>query len=322
MSKAPSPQELANFLRMRWSERGIVLSHGEHIGLQISEVVEESVRRNAALETPFVDTWVAILDEFISWFFSLFTVVYGSGKRKRKFTHSEKSIVMILSKIIGDSTAIRHLIILGFDTSARTLLRSTAEYMELLVAILNEPKLSSEFAKSDTPAEAKKFWEAHLASGKIRRKMHSAWAKLLDREESGDAAQWFADWGYSSNDILSAMIHPSIGGGMFTLIPSKIKYEPEENWLGILGDKSESSVGTIHIYASFMFAILILHRDFPFNGYNKYFQVKMRYNDNDEMHRHVKIGRDILAGLILSLGTDNNRPHLFPEIDMSIWENS
>ena len=86
-------------------------------------------------------------------------------------TTFDECIAILLMKIIGDSTAIRHLILLGFDTSARSLLRSVGEHMELLVAIINEPQLADDFRKTDTPEEANKFWKSHLGYGGIRKKI-------------------------------------------------------------------------------------------------------------------------------------------------------
>lgn len=311
--------ELEAYLRKQWGERGCTLADDQRMGIAVSELVEYSVQRNAKLDVPYVDLWVAILDELISWQISLVTIFYAE-RRETILTNFDKSVTMLLMKIIGDSTAIRHLILLGFDTSARTLLRSTAEYMELLVAILSEPRLAEEFVNTDTPEGADKFWKTHLGYGGIRKRMLAAWQEFFSKEDSRETAEWFANWGNSSNKILSSMIHPSLAGGLFTAIPFKAKYD-DENWLGVWGDKSEGSVDTVFIYASFMFPVLLLHHEFPFSGFDACMgNGGLKYDESNEMHKHVKIGRDILASLVLSLCKDTNLPHVFPDIDMSIWE--
>jgi hypothetical protein len=208
--------QLETHLRERWAARGCNLADGERMGIAISELVAESIERNSQLKAPYVDLWIAILDEFISWKFSLLTIFFSDRREQYELTDFDRSITMLLFKIIGDATAIRHLILLGFDVSACTLLRSTAEYMELFVALLNEPQLAREFVRTQTPEQGRTFWKAHLASGGIRKKIYAAWREFFRDNADREAAQWFANWGDSSNSVLSGVLHPSYMGGVFT----------------------------------------------------------------------------------------------------------
>lgn len=307
------------YIRRQWAEKGFEFAAGERVGISIDELVRHSAERNASVATPYLELWIGILDEFISWQISLVTIFYSRRKDKvRIFNNFEKSIFLILMKIIADSIAMRHLILLGFDVSARILLRSTAEYTELYVAILNDPDLADEFAKTDVPEECKRFWDKHIAGGSIRKKMREAWQEIFDENQS-DAANWFGKWGHSWNDQLSSISHPSFAGGLFSAIPFKTRHS-DENWLGIWGDKSEGSVSTIDIYASYMFPVFLLCRGFPFEDYDDYISGKIKFDEENEMHRHVKYGRDILASLILSLSKESNRDHIYPSYDLSIFE--
>ena len=225
---------------------------------------------------------------------------------------------MALMKITSDSIALRHLLLLGYDAAARTLLRSIGEYMELFVALLDEPTLANEFVKSDTPEGAKKFWKSHIAWGSLQKKMQQAWAKWFHDKEPA-AATWFANWGRQSNSKLSGFIHPSFAAGMFSAIPFKTKHT-NENWLGVWGDKSDGSVETIYIYTSFVFPVLLLHDKFPFEQFDEYLGPPIKFDNGNELHRHVREGRFVLASLILSLVKASNRSHVFPEYDMSIFK--
>jgi hypothetical protein len=312
--------ELREYLREQWAERGCELSDGQRMGVSVEELVQHSVERNFKTESPYVDLWVKVLDEFISWFISLEMIFLRERKFRRKLTDFDRSVILLLSKIIGDSTAIRHLILLGFDSAARTLLRSTSEYIEVLVAVLSEPTLATAFAKTDTPEGGAKFWKTHLASGGIGKKIYSAWRSLFQGENDREVAQWFSNWGASSGYILSAMIHPSFAGGMLTAIPLKEKYT-DEKWLGIWGDKSEWSVETLFIYARYVFPVFLLFRNFPFEGFGQYMSGgDIKYDEKEELHKHIKIGRDVLASLILSLVKETNYPHVFPKFDFTIWD--
>ena len=249
---------------------GCQYSRDHRPGISISELVELSEQRNRELDLPSLDLWIAIFDEFISWQISLLTVLYGERNAQALSTNFDKSITMLLMKIVGDSLALRHLILLGFDTAAKTILRSTAEYMELLVAILSDPSLADEFSNTDTPVRAKQFWEKQLRSKHIRQKIKSAWRKQFPNKEFRETVDWLADWGSTSNPVLSGLAHPSLAGGMFTAAPLKQAYDDDDDWLGIWGSKAESSTHTIAMYGSFMFPILFLNPGFPFEDFDEY----------------------------------------------------
>lgn len=307
---------LRRFLTQRWADRGITITEKERIGVSIDELVAYSNERNSKQELPYVDLWVAIFDECISWLVSLHSVIYGDRK-PGKLSVFESATTIIVGKLIADSLAMRQLILAGFNNSANPLLRSVSEYMEVLVAILHAPAFAESFVASDTPEAAQKFWEQHLRGGKIRRRVTAAWNDFM-KGDNDPAAQWFANWGRSSQPILSGISHPSYGGALHALIPGKVKYETDQ-WLGMLGEKSDDSTNTIYTYLHYLFPILLLSRKFPFDGCGAHIQ--RAYDETNELHRHVQIGRDILASLILSLGTETNKPHIFPECDMSIWPN-
>ena len=222
-----STSQLYAHLQKLWAAHNYHYSREHRPGLSISELVELSEQRNRELNLPSLDLWIAIFDEFISWQISLLTIFYGERKTQTLSTNFDKSITMILMKTVGDSFALRHLILLGFDTEAKTILRSTAEYMELLVAILSDPSLSDEFSNTDTPARAKQFWEKQLRSKRIRKKIRAAWCKQFPNKEFRETVEWFADWGSSSNAVLSALAHPSLEGGMFTAVPLKQSYDDD-----------------------------------------------------------------------------------------------
>ncbi len=145
-----------------------------------------------------------------------------------KPTAFEKSITLLLKKIIADSMAIRHLINLGFDVQAKTVLRTTAEYLEMLVAPVDDPFLSEEFVNSDSPEDAHSFWQKHLKRGEIRRRMAKAWRRVIGEEDPEGAANWLSNWGHNDYKLLSSLSHPSFAGGLFTAIPLTIKHTNEK----------------------------------------------------------------------------------------------
>lgn len=309
-----SKAELEEYLKREWAKRGFPVAEGESIGVAIDELVSISKARNEKLDTPYLDLWILILDECICWFVSLLMVFYAKRDKSFPFTNFDKSLTLILSKIIGDSTAMRHLVLLGFDTSARAVLRSVSEYMEVMVALLHQPEFADEFIRSDTPEAAQAFWKTHLSRGGIRRRVTAAWKGFLRGND--EAVEWFANWGRRSNPMLSGLAHPSSAGGFMTALMFKTKHV-DENWLGVWGDRSDQSAETIFVYTQFVFPILLIGGKFPFDGFDRFMSQPIPYDEGNELHRSIRIGGSILASLILSVGSEDNAPHFFPEIDLS-----
>lgn len=316
--------DLSSFLRRDWASRGEAYGDDGRMGISVADLINHSRTRNAGINVPYVDLWIGILDEMISWEVSLLATCLENIRNdalpslNRKFY---QSTTMCLMKIVSDSISIRHLILLGYDSSARTILRSVSEYMEVLVALMDDPTLASEFVKSDTPETAHAFWRSHLRGPLIRKRIETAWRRFFARDEAKDweTADWLAKWGSHSNRELSGTLHPSYAGGVQSTIPFKSKYT-DENWLGVWGDKSDGSVDTIFIYCKFMFSVLMLTRGFPFDSSHRDV-IPINYKIDNELHRHTKTGKDVLASLILSLSKESNAEHIFPEYDMSIWQN-
>jgi len=303
-----SREHFRRYMRAQWSQKGETLASDARLGIDIGDLIRSSIERNDELDAPYIDLWVAILDELNSWLVSLFSTVYRPAKqRDAPLNDLERSVVVLLGKLIADTTALRHLVTLGFDGSARTLLRSITEYVHVLVALIDDPALASEFVAADTPETANAFYFRQLARGKLHKRLEAAWTGFF--KSSGDAAKWFADQQRRQGTLLSGTAHPSFAGGTQAVM-GFIEAMPEENWLGQWGAKSNMSVATIALYTDCFLPLLLLS-DFPFEG-DAVSTQPIAYDPDDEMHRHVKLGRQVLASLILSLNTESNISHIYP----------
>ena len=300
---------LKRYMRAQWVGKGEELAPDARMGVEIGELVASSIERNKKLDAPYLDLWVAILDEMNSWLVSLLSAVYPPAQtRDMPMNDFERSVVVLVGKLIADTTALRHLIVLGFDGSARTLLRSITEYIHVVVALIDDPPLASEFVAAETPQTANDFYFKQLARGRLYKRLEAAWASFL--KSGGDAAKWFADQQRRQGTLLSGTAHPSFAGGTQAVM-GFIEAAPDENWLGHWGAKSNLSVATIALYAD-SFLPLVLLSDYPFGGFDTVLTKPIRYNSADEMHRHVKLGRRVLVSLILSLNKESNVAHIYP----------
>lgn len=302
-------EHFERYLSAQWVKKGETFGPDSRLGISIADLIQSSVERNSKLDAPYLDLWIAILDELNSWLVSLMSSVYAPTKqRDTKMNDFERSIVVLGGKLIADTTALRHLITLGYDSSARALLRSTNEYVNVLVALIDDPALASEFVTAETPETANAFYYRQLARGKLHRRIEAAWAEFF--KSSDDAAKWFANQQRWQGSVLSGTSHPSFAGGTQALT-GFIEAEPDETWLGHWGAKSNMSVLTISLYADCIFPLLLLS-DFPFEGFDDALAHPVEYDPSDEMHRHVRLGRSVLASMVLSLSKESNIPHIFP----------
>ena len=236
-------QRLQKFLRKKWKEAGCTLERRQRMGICTAQLTNHSAKRSRRLQDPHFDLWIAVYDEFVSWLVSLVTVAHWNNcKEPYEPTDYEKAIVLLLMRIVSDSLAIRHLMLLGFDAGAKTLVRSTTEHMEVMAAILDDPTMGIEFCKSRDEITANKFWKAYLSKHKVRPRIKNIWLKFFRGEH--DAAKFFANWGSNDYPQLSAIAHPSFMGCVHAVIPAKASYS-DEKWLGMWGDKSLASIGTV-----------------------------------------------------------------------------
>ncbi|TNF03811.1 MAG: hypothetical protein EP321_09040 [Sphingomonadales bacterium] len=302
---------LRTYMRTHWNEAGETLEPGKRLGIEIAELITMSKERGDKLESIHLDLWVEILDEFNSWLISLLSIIYRPGSRgEAAMTDFERSMVMILIKLVSDTTSIRHLVTLGFDSSARTLMRSVSEYMQVLVAIIDDPALAAEFVTADTPETSNAFYFKYLARGKLHKRIRTAWARFF--QSANDAADFFAEQQRELGQVLSGTAHPSFAGGHLAATQF-IQADPDENWLGHWGAKSNMSILTISIYTSCFMPLVLLGTAFPFEGFDDWLSSPIDYDPTDELHRHVKAGRSVLASLILSLNKESNIPFIYPE---------
>ena len=62
------------YIRRQWAEKGFIIADDDRVGISINDLVKHSTERNASIEMPYLNLWIGILDEFISWLISLLTV--------------------------------------------------------------------------------------------------------------------------------------------------------------------------------------------------------------------------------------------------------
>ena len=235
-----------------------------------------------------------------------------------------RCILVVTSKIISDLFAIRHLCIEGFDVTAKTVLRSTIEYIDVLVIAAIDSSICRDFVDNETNEETNEFWNKYFRGGKrgsrARRLMRKAW---VEREIFSDyeSVVDFDNWLYYDKDVLTMSGHASWLGGVFSNIVLGSK--SDDKWLGMFGSKGEISTHTLHETVKHIFKFLVLSGNMPFEKSDDNICV-IKYLETDELHKHTKVGRRWLISIYAVLIADpRGAPVFFPEIDTSnIWPES
>lgn len=319
-----TPHFLRARIRRSWRDSGLIEGRSGRPGLSITEVVKASKKRNRSLKIKPFEIWIIIYDEYLSWFVSFFTVTQKCLDTAKKGTVEHdmlRCFLVLTSKIISDLFAIRHLCVEGFDIAAKTLLRSTIEYIDILTIVAIEPSIGREFVDTESNEDSNNFWSKYLRGGKkgskARRLMRKAWVKRGLASDYQMAVE-FDKWFYEYSDLLMMSSHPSWHGGALSnlVMGGQLK----DGWLGMFGAKGEISTRTLHEAIKHITKFLYLSDDTPFRCSNED-KIIMEYQKSDELQRHTKLGRDWLFSFYYRIVLDaRGKSIFFSEIDISdIW---
>lgn len=257
-------------------------------GFSIDDILSASDSRNAADRLATLDNWLLLFDEFCLWYISLTCTLLEEVRRVDEATEATRAYLALSSYISSQHLAIRRLVVHGFDVQAKQLVRSLVEHLDLAVLLSLAPEFIGPFFSSDTPETSNHFWHSRLARGKGRK---------LIKERIGladDLESEIKQWQKEEESILSMTIHPSIVACQMSLLqPGCDESTP---WLPFLGAKTDSSQRTL-CYAMFSSFYFLLY------GYAALFETStepiLQLNEDNELHRHVKYGRNVLIWLLM-----------------------
>jgi hypothetical protein len=320
MSSKEANVEASDFrrtMRRLWRRNGLSFG-GDRPGVSIRELVKRSESRNRSKRLSHFDLWNEIYDEYLSWFLSLLTVLY-SGLKSQKRSRGRalqffKALTILAIRIFADLLAIRVLCRAGFDVAAKTLARSTVEYIDTFVLIVLKPSVAAEFNRSDRNERSNAFWHKFISRGKIRAMTESIW---LSRFGADFDAKGWDQWLYQYHGVLGMAVHPSFSGGTFSALA--LGSGSNDKWIGFLGERADISTDTFYHLVLHLWKMTALFPEFPFrNDVSE--GLCLRYAKNDELHRHVKTGSGVLMALLVSIWDPKVNHRFFKEPDTSnIW---
>jgi hypothetical protein len=201
--------------------------------------------------------------------------------------------------LVGSASAfgwsLRHLCLLGFDTPARALLRSYTEALFLCVAVLYDRNLTEAYSSADTDDKVVDFWHT-LASP---RNLHR---RIIDIERSlgfeSDLITDLTKWRRREYEVLSQSAHLSYLAACMTCLPVSIN-DNEIHRVGILGRASANSCRTLS-YATRTTWYFSRLSNLRLLGKSESDGCLLVVDKEDENHRSIVIGRDVLSKVTLS----------------------
>ena len=189
-----------------------------------------------------LNNWLLILDEMLYWCtLDIFALQEQFIKRNSKRKIEFGGFIITLATILNHTLAIRQLCMTGFDLSAKQVLRSLIEYVELLMLFDKDPKILKEYPVTDELEDANRFWHLHLSRGKARKRL------FAESEDSKYRIKWnklLTEWWEEERKILGASVHPS-RAACWAAYTACI--DPESPGAGFLGSVSINSVRTVRV---------------------------------------------------------------------------
>jgi hypothetical protein len=188
-----------------------------------------------------LEPWMSILNEGIQWLAQLHIAL--SLARSGDFEKDKAMLVpfVLVGSACTHSVAIRRLILSGLDASAKVLLRTLIETLNVCIAVMDDIELANEFRAAQDFIIAKKFWHKKLSTSKLNSILTNIETSLdLDAE----VMDYLKVCREETLSLCSQYVHPSYVASMFGAEPPSVSY-PYNHSPGILGKTSITSLITL-----------------------------------------------------------------------------
>lgn len=203
----------------------------------LNEREKESIKQ----AVKYLEPWISILNEGIQWLTQLHVAL--SLARSGDFEKDKEILVpfALVGSACAHSVAIRRLILSGLDASAKVLLRTLIETLNVCIAVIDNIGLLNEFRAAQDFIIAKKFWNQKLSHSKLNIILTKI-EKSLDFDD--EVMDDLKGWREETLSLCSQYVHPSYVASLFSAEPPSVLY-PYNHSPGILGKTSITSLRTL-----------------------------------------------------------------------------
>jgi hypothetical protein len=205
----------------------------------------------------------------------------------------------LIGSAVSFGLSIRSLLLTGFDTPARALLRTYVETLFLCIALLHDRNLATAYVAAETDEQVKDFWHTSASPKKLHERI------IAIENETGlgdDIVQSMTQWRRQEYEILSQSSHLSYVAAVLTAVTQKLgekgRYAPS-----FLGLASEGSPRTIFYAAASTWYFSRMSHD-KLLGYDAA-EALIVLDKENEWHQRLVAGRDTLSVVTLSHWKDD-----------------
>ena len=189
--------------------------------------------------------------------------------------------------------SIRSLLLNGFDTPARALLRTYVETLFLCIVLLHDRSLARAFVAAETDEQVKNFWHTSASPKKLHERIIAIENKI---GLEADIVQSMTQWRREEYEILSQSSHLSYLAAVLTAVSPKLG--ENENYVpSFLGLASEHLPRTIFYAAASTWYFSRMSHD-KLLGYDAAEALVLLDKEN-EWHQRFIAGRDTLSAVTL-----------------------
>ncbi len=161
------------------------------------------------------------------------------------------SILMANAHIYG--VAIHRLILSGFDTPSRALLRNLLEVIDICLLTIDDSALAQGWVSCEDPADSNAFWYKNLRSKNLSKKVND----IISRGGQEELVKEVIAWRSSVYKDHSQAVHLTNHAAYCTLYPSSFS-ERDTAHSGIFGKVTPSSIRTLREGAGFIFLFTLV----------------------------------------------------------------
>lgn len=221
---------------------------------EFGEMLDEFSRNAEAEAHQQLQPWLYLADQFIYWLaffnFTLMGMVNNDDNQDKDFSEILGSLSVITSLAASQAISIRKLCILGHDASARIILRSLTETIDISLMVIHDSSKRKEYFQSQDFDEARTFWSQNLRKSKLSTFYKSMFQTLGYPE---NAALVFQTSRENVKELTTQATHSSWHSALFSAIP--VSYSKDENAMGtFFGTISQFSKSTLfHLCESILF---------------------------------------------------------------------
>lgn len=256
---------------------------------EFSQMLDEFSHNTEATGYEQLQPWIYLADQFIYWLaffnFTLMGMFSKDDNQDKEFGEILGSLSVVTSLAASQAISIRKLCLLGHDASAKIILRSFAETIDICLMIIHDPSKRKRYFQSQDFDEARTFYNQNLRNKNLP-SFYKVMFQNLGYPEN--AVLVFGASRESIKDLTTQATHSSWQAALFSAIP--ITYSKNENAMGtFFGTISQFSKSTLFHLCESIFYLAEFGYVYLIKIYGKKFTEFARLTGTENMRTSVPL---------------------------------